>query len=109
VPGQAQPPEPATLTPISDYSALNLSFHQRIVDLAHSELFSQHISRLKIHMRAIRQRTIGEHDRWAHSVMEHARIIAALRARDADLVEARVRQHAVGLAEHVKVNVSYLK
>jgi DNA-binding GntR family transcriptional regulator len=41
--------------------------------------------------------------------MEHARIIAALRARDADLVEARVRQHAVGLAEHVKVNVSYLK
>jgi DNA-binding GntR family transcriptional regulator len=60
-------------------------------------------------MRAIRQRTIGEHDRWAHSVMEHARIIAALRARDADLVEARVRQHAVGLAEHVKVNVSYLK
>jgi DNA-binding FadR family transcriptional regulator len=95
--------------PLNEYSELNLDFHQRIVELAHSELFSQHIARLQIHMRAIRQRTIGDDDRMALSVVDHAHIIEALAARDADLVEARVRQHALDLASHVKLHVSYLK
>jgi DNA-binding GntR family transcriptional regulator len=99
--------EPAV--PLNEYSQLNLAFHQRIVELAHSELFSQLISRLQIHMRAIRQGTIGDDGRMAHSVVDHAHIVEALQARDADAVEARVRQHAVGLAEHVRVNVSHLK
>lgn len=100
-------PRPAV--PLNEYSQLNLDFHQRIVELAHSELFSQHISRLQIHMRAIRQRTIGDHDRMANSVVDHAHILEALEARDADAVEARVRQHAFDLAEHVRLNVSHLK
>ena len=95
--------------PLNEYSQLNLAFHQRIVELAHSELFSQLISRLQIHMRAIRQETIGDDGRMAHSVVDHAHIVEALQARDADAVEARVRQHAVDLAEHVRVNVSHLK
>jgi DNA-binding FadR family transcriptional regulator len=97
------------LIPLNEYSELNLDFHQRIVELAHSELFSQHIARLQIHMRAIRQRTIGDDDRMALSVVDHAHIIEALAARDADLVEARVRQHAFDWAEHVKLHVAYLK
>jgi DNA-binding GntR family transcriptional regulator len=95
-------------TPISEYSAVNVEFHQRIVDLAHSELFSSHLARLRIHMRAIRQRTIGDDDRRIHSVLDHAEIVAALCNRDADRVEVLVRRHAVGLAEHVRDNVSYL-
>jgi DNA-binding GntR family transcriptional regulator len=95
--------------PLNEYSQLNLDFHQRIVELAHSELFSELISRLQIHMRAIRQRTIGDEDRMAHSVVDHAHILEALEARDADAVEARVRQHAFDLAEHVRLNVSHLK
>ena len=60
-------------------------------------------------MRAIRQGTIGDHNRMAHSVVDHAHILEALEARDADTVEARVRQHAFDLAEHVRLNVSHLK
>ena len=95
--------------PVSEYSEINLDFHQRITELAHSELFSQLISRLQIHMRAIRQQTIGDDNRMAHSVVDHAHIIEALEARDADAVEVRVRQHALDLAEHVRLNVSHLK
>jgi DNA-binding GntR family transcriptional regulator len=95
--------------PLGQYSQLNLDFHQRILELAHSELFSQHIWRLQIHMRAIRQQTIGDDDRMAHSTVDHAHIIEALKARDADLVEARVRQHALDLAEHVRLHVWHLK
>jgi DNA-binding GntR family transcriptional regulator len=102
--GSREPP-----LPLSEYSQLNLAFHQRIVELAHSELFSQLISRLRIHMRAIRQGTIGDDGRMAHSVVDHAHIVEALQARNADAVEARVRQHAIDLAEHVRVNVSHLK
>lgn len=100
---------PVRADEIDDYSAINLDFHQRIVELAHSELFSGQISRLKIHMRAIRQRTIGDEDRRAHSPEDHAAIIAALRDRDADRAEELVRRHAISLAEHVRNNVSYLR
>ena len=104
------PAEPAVdESPISVYSAVNLQFHQHIVDLAHSELFSSHVARLKIHMRAIRQRTIGDGDRRAHSVSEHAEIVAALLDRNADRAEAAVRKHGVSLADHVRTNVSYLR
>jgi DNA-binding GntR family transcriptional regulator len=66
-------------------------------------------SRLQIHMRAIRQGTIGDENRMAHLVVDHAHILEALETRDADAVEARVRQHAFDPAEHVRLNVSHLK
>jgi DNA-binding GntR family transcriptional regulator len=107
--GSRSPGNGRSAVPLNEYSQLNLDFHQRIVELAHSELFSGLISRLQIHMRAIRQGTIGDSDRMAHSVVDHAHILEALAARDADAVEARVRQHAFDLAEHVRLNVSHLK
>lgn len=105
---------PATAGPVpggevSEYSQVNLNFHQRITELAHSELFTQHISRLQIHMRAIRHRTIFDGDRVANSVVDHADIVEAISARDADLAEDLVRRHALGLAGHVRDNVTYLK
>ncbi|HEY7145516.1 MAG TPA: GntR family transcriptional regulator [Streptosporangiaceae bacterium] len=100
---------PVTGAGVSEYSQVNLNFHQRIAELAHSELFSQHISRLQIHMRAIRHRTISDSDRIANSVVDHADIVEALQVRDGDLAEDLVRRHALGLAEHVRDNVSYLK
>src|ERR1700735_866768 len=80
--------------PLNEYSQLNLDFHQPILELAHSELFSGLISRLQIHMRAIRQGTIGDDDRMAHSVVDHAHILEALEARGAAAVAARGRAHA---------------
>jgi DNA-binding GntR family transcriptional regulator len=95
--------------PLDQYSRLNLEFHHRIVELAHSELFSQHVSGLQMHMRAIRQQTIGDDDRLTDSAVDHSHIIEALQARDADLVESRVREHALDLAKHVRKHVSHLK
>lgn len=94
---------------VGAYSATNLAFHQQLVELAHSDLFSGQISRLKVHMRAIRQQTIGDDIRRAHSGADHAAILAALCDRDADRAEELVRRHAISLAEHVRDNVSCLR
>lgn len=98
VPAGTVPPEIA----IDEYSALNVTFHQRIVDLARSELFSQHVARLQLHMRAIRTTAMGDAGRLGRSVVDHTHIVEALEHRDADLVEAHVRQHALDLADHVR-------
>jgi len=89
---------------IDEYSVLNVTFHQRIVDLARSALFSQHVDRLQLHMRAIRHSTMGDSGRLSRSVVDHTHIVEALEQRNADLVERHVRQHALDLAEHVRLH-----
>jgi DNA-binding GntR family transcriptional regulator len=64
---------------------------------------------LLVHVRAIRGRTIHDKDRVNNSIVDHMHIIEALEARDAELAERLVRDHALGLAEHVKLNVDYLQ
>ena len=59
-------------------------------------------------MRGIRARTIGEEDRAARSVIDHMQIIEALEARDTELAEKLVREHALNLAAHVEEFVDYL-
>jgi len=98
---------PSRLDP-AQYSAINLQFHQHIVDLAHSEMLSGLVETLKIHMRAIRARTMGDGDRMRRSPMEHLRIVEALEARDAEALERHVRQHGLNLADHVERFVDYL-
>lgn len=95
--------------PLDEYSQANICFHQRIVDMADSELLSGLVATLQIHMRAIRGRTISDADRVARSIVDHIHIIEALEARDTTLVERHVREHAVHLAEHVSEHVTYLK
>ncbi len=90
------------------YSSLNLQFHQYIVDLAESEMLSGLVETLKIHMRAIRGRTMGDGNRMKRSPVEHQRIVEALEARDADALEQEIRQHGMNLAEHVERFVDYL-
>lgn len=91
-----------------EYSAINLQFHQFIVDLAQSEMLSSLVESLKIHMRAIRARTMGDGDRMRRSPLEHLRIVEALEARDAEALDRHVRQHGLNLADHVERFVDYL-
>ncbi len=42
------------------------------------------------------------------SIIDHMSIIEALEARDGDLAEKLVREHALNLAAHVEQNVDYL-
>jgi DNA-binding GntR family transcriptional regulator len=59
-------------------------------------------------MRMIRRKTIGEQDRVERSIRDHINIIEALEARDTERAEDLVRNHALGLAEHVAKYADYL-
>ncbi len=90
---------------LDEYSDANLSFHGRIIDLARSTALSKMAETLMIHVRSIRHRTIAEHHRFERSIVDHSHIIEALEARDAELAERLVREHALGLAAHVAEHV----
>jgi len=90
------------------YSIVNLQFHQYIVDLAESEMLSGLVELLKVHMRAIRARTMRDGDRMNRSPSEHLHIVEALESRNGEALEHRVRQHGLNLAHHLDRFVDYL-
>ena len=94
---------------IDEYSETNISFHQRLIQLSKCKLLINMAEGQFIHMRAIRNKTIGERDRTAESIIDHMRIIHALEARDATMAEQLVREHALYLGEHIKKYVDYLE
>lgn len=87
---------------LDEYSAANLRFHQRIIELGHSQLIADMADDLLVHVRAIRRHTIGEGDRVERSIVDHRHIIEALEARETELAETLVRDHALNLARHVE-------
>jgi len=87
---------------LDEYSEANLRFHQRIIELAGSSVISSMVDGLLVHVRAIRGRMIGEEDRAERSIVDHMHIIEALEARDAELAERLVRDHALDLAADVE-------
>jgi DNA-binding GntR family transcriptional regulator len=89
-------------TQIDEYSEINIKFHQRILELSKCALLKHIADGLFIHMRAIRARTMAEGDRVRRSIVDHAHIIEALEARDADLAERLVREHTLNLHAHVQ-------
>ena len=60
------------------------------------------------HMRMIRRKTIVEKDRADRSIRDHMTIIEALEARATDRAQDLVRDHALGLADHVAQYADYL-
>ena len=87
---------------LDEYSAANLRFHQRIIELGHSQLIADMADDLLVHVRAIRRPAIGEGDRVERSIVDHLHIIEALEARQTELAETLVRDHALNLARHVE-------
>jgi DNA-binding GntR family transcriptional regulator len=87
---------------LDEYSAANLRFHQRIIELGHSQLIADMADDLLVHVRAIRRHTIGDADRVERSIVDHMHIIEALEARETELAETLVRDHALNLARHVE-------
>jgi DNA-binding GntR family transcriptional regulator len=63
---------------------------------------------LFIHMRAIRQATIGQDNRADKSIADHLAIIEALERRETEKAEALVRRHTLDLAAHVERYCTYL-
>ena len=59
---------------------------------------------LFIHVRAIRQATIGQDHRAQRSIVDHMNIIEALEQRDTERAERLTREHTLNLAAHVERN-----
>ena len=93
---------------LDEYSEVNIAFHQAIIELSGNQALIRLAENLFTHMRMIRGRTIGEDDRVDRSIRDHMNIIRALEARDTERAEDLVRQHALGLAEHVDKHADYL-
>jgi DNA-binding GntR family transcriptional regulator len=93
---------------IDEYSDANIAFHQAIIRLSGSRLMMRTTENLFIHVRAIRRRTIAQRDRAARSIEEHMHIIEALERRDTDRAERLVREHSLGLADHVERYCDFL-
>ena len=93
---------------LDEYSEVNIAFHQTLIELSGNQALIRLAANLFTHMRMIRGSTIGEDDRVERSIRDHMNIIQALEARDTERAEDLVRQHALGLAEHVSKHVAYL-
>ena len=89
-------------TRIAEYSDDNIRFHQRILEISGCALLGELADGLFLHMHAVRNRAMGEEDRVARSVVDHAEIIEALEARDAEMASKLVREHTMRLHDHVR-------
>src|SRR4029079_19131055 len=93
---------------LDEYSDVNIEFQQAIICMSHNRVLIDLAENLFTHMRMIRRKTIVERDRADRSIRDHMHIIEALEARDTGKAEELVRDHALGLAEHVKQYADYL-
>jgi DNA-binding GntR family transcriptional regulator len=93
---------------LDEYSEVNIQFHQAIIRMSHNSVLIDLAENLFTHMRMVRRKTIGEDDRADRSIRDHMNIIRALEERDTERAEDLVRQHALGLAEHVERHAHYL-
>src|SRR3989440_2601241 len=93
---------------LDEYSEVNIEFHQPIIRRSRNRVLIDLAENLFTHMRMIRRKTIGEKDRADRSIRDHMNIIEALEARDTKRAEDLVRDHALGLADHVARHADYL-
>ncbi len=93
---------------LDEYSDVNIEFHQTIIRLSGNAALIGLAENLFTHMRMIRRKTIGEKDRADRSIRDHMSIIEALERRDTRHAEELVRDHALGLADHVARYADYL-
>jgi len=94
--------------PIDEYSEQNIKFHQKIIELSGNAYLLDTARRSFNQMYAIRAATIKHRDRKLQSVIDHRLIIDALVSRKTEVAEILVREHALKLAEHVRLNVDFL-
>jgi DNA-binding GntR family transcriptional regulator len=93
---------------LDEYSEANIEFHQTIIRMSGNGVLISLAENLFTHMRMIRRKTISEQDRADRSIRDHMNIIEALEARNTMRAETLVRDHALGLAEHVAKHADYL-
>jgi DNA-binding GntR family transcriptional regulator len=91
---------PATY--VDEYAQSNMLFHRTIIRLSGCALMAEIVDSLFIHMRAVRSVTMRQGDRARRSIVDHMNIVTALESRDPELAARRIREHTLGLAEHIE-------
>jgi len=87
---------------VGEYSTANLTFHQTLIEMTGSSVLRSMTEDILLHVRGIRQITIGRDDRASQSIKDHLAIIDALERRDTELAEKLSRDHTLGLAVYVE-------
>ncbi len=87
---------------LGEYSSANIAFHQAIIRISGSKLLADMTDNLVLHVRGIRQITIGRDNRADRSIRDHLGIIDALERRETELAERLSREHTLGLAAYVE-------
>jgi DNA-binding GntR family transcriptional regulator len=99
--------EPFTEKEIQRYAKEDFKFHQNIVMLSDSQRLIKLISTLYDHIRVFRLTTIGLSEKMKVSLEEHHLIVEALRLRDPEASDQRVRQHIRHVREGVMENIKF--
>ena len=89
-----------------DYFRLNQETHNLIVQLSGNSVLREVHANIMIKVRRARYLAILSVERWEESVQEHAGILEAMEARDADLAGKRIRNHVFKTGEIVKQTYS---
>ncbi|WP_420349376.1 GntR family transcriptional regulator [Pelagibius sp.] len=76
-----------------DYSAVNDEIHRRFVQLTGNRHLIQAHEQWLVAARRVRFQALQAQERWDASVTEHAEILAAIAARDADRAGALIEHH----------------
>src|SRR5262249_5617557 len=85
---------------LGEYSSANIAFHQAIIRISGAKLIADMTDNLVLHVRGIRQITIGRDNRAERSIRDHLAIIDALERRETELAERLSREHTLGLAAY---------
>ncbi len=86
----------------NDYFRLNQETHNLIVKLSGNSVLMEVHQNIMVKVRRARYLAILSVDRWEESVKEHAGILAAMEARDVDLVGKLIRDHVYKTGVTVK-------
>jgi DNA-binding GntR family transcriptional regulator len=87
---------------LNEYSSANITFHQAIIRMSGSQVLCDMTDNLLLHVRGIRQMTIGKEDRAQRSIEDHLAIITAMEKRDTELAARLSRDHTLGLASFIE-------
>jgi DNA-binding GntR family transcriptional regulator len=99
--------EPFSKKDIQRYAREDFKFHHTIVMLSDAQRLIKLISSLYDHIRIFRLTTMGLSTRMKTSLAEHGHIIEALRGKDPEESERKMRQHIRhvrdGVMSHIKL------
>jgi DNA-binding GntR family transcriptional regulator len=87
---------------LEEYSVANIAFHQAIIRMSGSQVLGDITDNLLLHVRGIRQLTIGKEDRVQRSIADHLAIVTAIEMRKTELAEKLSRDHTLGLGAFVE-------